>query len=287
MKILCWSVAIWCIVWTPLRADEGVRRQIYKRVGDIELGLQTVQPEGHLDSNGRPAAIFFFGGGWSGGSPDQFARHARYLASRGMVVFLADYRTARADGTTPFECVKDAKSAVRWVRSHARQLGIDGQRLAAGGGSAGGHLAAATATLTGFDDPGDDVTVSAVPNALLLFNPVYDNGPDGYGYERVSDHYAAFSPIHNIRPGMPPTIVFLGTKDALIPVSTAQAFQTIMQVVGSRSELHLYEGQGHGFFNENKSRKYFYETVVEMDRFLESLGYVQGPPTLQQLTPIE
>ena len=111
------------------------------------------------------------------------------------------------------------------LRRNADRLGIDGERIAVGGGSAGGHIAAATATIAGLNEAGEEVTVTAVPNALILFNPVYDNGPGGYGHKQFGDRYPEISPLHNIRPGMPPTIVFLGTKDGLVPVETAQEFQ--------------------------------------------------------------
>ncbi len=141
-----------------------------------------------------------------------------------MVAICAEYRTKKSHGTPPFECVKDAKSCVRWIRKNAKDLGIDGNRIAAAGGSAGGHLAAATATVANFDED-KDKSISCIPNALVLFNPVFDNGPDGYGYERVKDQYKKFSPIDNIKKGLPPTLVMLGTKDRLIPVKTAEKFK--------------------------------------------------------------
>jgi acetyl esterase len=112
----------------------------------------------------------------------------------------------------------------------------------------------------------------------VLFNPVYDNGPEGYGHDRVKERYEEISPFHNIREGMPPTIVFLGTEDKLVPVATAVAFRDRMKAVGSRSELHLYEGEGHGFFNSPAFRKGASElpydlTMKEMLEFLRSLGF--------------
>ncbi len=258
----------------------GAKREVYKTIGDVELAAYIFSPEDHQVSDQRPAAVFFFGGGWSGGTPAQFAPHARYLASRGMVGIVADYRVASRHKTSPFECVKDGKSAIRWVRSHAKELGIDPNRVAAGGGSAGGHVAATTATIHAINEAGEDLSVSAIPDALLLFNPVYDNSPTGYGYQRLEGRFAEISPMHNLYQGMPPTIVFLGTKDALIPVKTAERFQQVMQDLGDRSELFLYEGQPHGFFNSSKSPQHYYETVREMDRFLASLGYVSGDPTI-------
>ena len=267
-------------------AEKGVptpdaRRETYKQIGEVKLDLFVFHPSGHNQKTDKaPVALFFFGGGWNGGSVAQFAPHCRYLTERGMVAIVADYRVASRHKTSPFECVKDGKSAVRWVRKNAGRLGVDPERIAVGGGSAGGHVAAATATIEGLNEAGEDNSVSAVPNALLLFNPVYDNGPDkGYGYERVKDRYLEISPMHNIRKGMPPAIVFLGTNDKLVPVETGKKFQQKMQEVGSRSDLHLYEDQGHGFFNHSQFKpgvtmEFYDKTVAEMDRFLVSLEFL-------------
>ena len=168
--------------------------------------------------------------------------------------------------------MKDAKSAIRYLRIHAVELNIDTIRIVASGGSAGGHLAAATALITDFNESTDDLSVSCVPNALILFNPVIDNGPGGYGFERIGEKYKDFSPIHNIAKGAPPTLIFLGTKDHLIPVETAKYYQTVMQKVGSRCDLFLYEGAGHGFFNQ---AEYLSKTMLEAGRFLESIDYLK------------
>jgi acetyl esterase len=257
------------------------RKVEYKTIGDVKLSLHIFEPQGHKKTDKRPTIVFFFGGGWNGGSPSQFYPHSAYLASRGMVGISAEYRTKSKNGTPPYDCVRDGKSAIRYVRSHAKELGIDPDKLAAGGGSAGGHVAATTGTLKAFDQEGEDTSVSCIPNAMVLFNPVYDNGPKGYGHSRVKDQWEKFSPMHNIAKGIPPTIVFLGTKDSLIPVATAEKFKEKMKAVGARSDLHLYEGQPHGFFNQSKSGGvYFVKTVTEMDKFLASLGFLKGEPSI-------
>lgn len=255
-----------------LKPDSKV---VYKTVGDVKLSLHVFTPEGYQKTDRRPAIVFFFGGGWVSGSPDQFYPHCRRLAERGMVAMAAEYRIKNTHGTTPFECVKDGNSAVRWIRKHAGELGIDPDRIVAGGGSAGGHVAAATATVKGFDEEGEDLSISSRPNALVLFNPVYDNGPEGYGHDRVKEHWREFSPLHNLSKDTPPTIVFLGTKDKLIPVATAVKFRDTLKNLGVRSELHLYQDQPHGFFNYRDGKGKFYEdTVRKMDQFLEELGYL-------------
>jgi acetyl esterase/lipase len=246
---------------------------VYKTIGDVELKMNIFNPAGWKSSDSRSAVVFFFGGGWMGGSPSQFFPHCQHLASRGMVAMSAEYRVTGQHKTTPRECVIDGKSAIRWVRQHASELGVDPDRIAAGGGSAGGHVAAATGILSGFEEQKEDLAVSSRPDALVLFNPVFDNGPEGYGYERVKEYWKSISPMHNIDSSAPPTVVFLGTKDKLIPVETAQKYKRLMEESGQRCDLHLYEGQPHGFFNY-KNREYYDKTVVEMDQFLLSLGFL-------------
>ena len=252
---------------------------IYKQIDTISLSMEVYYPANYQSGETYPAMVFFFGGGWKGGTTKQFEPHAQYFAGRGMVCFLAYYRVSSRHGTTPFESLKDAKSAVRYIRKHAERFHIEPDSIIASGGSAGGHLAAATALVDGFNDSTDDLSVSCRPNALVLFNPVIDNGPGGYGYERVGEQYKYFSPLHNISKDAPPTIFFLGTEDDLIPVETARYYQTVMEQVGSRCELILYEEEGHGFFNYG-SRYNYWQTVLKADEFLRSLGYIDGDPDL-------
>lgn len=261
---------------------QPTRKIAYRNIEGKKLYLHVFEPKGEAKKKDRPAIVFFFGGGWNGGTPQQFYPHCAYLASRGMMAMSAEYRVKSRDKTTPFECVEDGKAALRYIRKHSKELGIDPNKIAAGGGSAGGHVAAAVATVPNLNGKGDDLSVSPIPNALVLFNPVYDNGPNGYGYERVKKRFKEISPIHNINKGMPPAIVFLGTKDNLIPVKTAKSFQESMQEVGSRSELMLFEGATHGFFNFGRGDGSAYRrTVHAMDVFLTSLGFLEGKPTIK------
>ncbi len=263
---------------TPLKTEQVV----YKQIDTLSLTLDIFYPPDMDTTQLHPGAVFFFGGGWIGGSIAQFKPHAAYFARRGLVCFLADYRVRSRQGTTPFEALKDAKSAIRFVRAHAARFHLNPDSIVALGGSAGGHLAAATALIAGFDEATDSLAVSPEPNALVLFNPVIDNGPAGYGYDRIDDSYREFSPLHNLKKGAPPTIIFLGTEDQLIPVETMEYYAKAMEKTGSRCDLHLYEGQGHGFFNYNKF-EYYKKTIQAADQFLISLGYLQAEPAI----PIE
>jgi acetyl esterase/lipase len=251
---------------------------IYKTINNLELELHFFFPPNHQMTDKKPAIVFFHGGGWKNGKPAQFYMQCKYLASRGMVAMSAQYRTRKYNGTTPKECVKDGKSTMRWIRKHATQYGINPNLLAAGGGSAGGHIAAATATLDGFNEEGEDTSVSCIPNALVLFNPVINNSSEGYGYDRVKPYWKEFSPHHNLHIGTPPTIFMVGTEDKLVKRNIAKQYKNKMEELGLRCDLIIYEGANHGFFNKKKNEEKHYQSLVDADRFLISLKYLEGKP---------
>jgi arylsulfatase A-like enzyme/acetyl esterase/lipase len=275
----------------------GSRTEVYKRAGEMDLRMHIFEPAGGPKTN-RAAIVFFFGGGWNSGSPQQFEEHCRHFAERGMVAMAADYRVRSRHGVQVVSCVADAKSAIAWVRKNAGRLGIDPDRIAAGGGSAGGHLAAATATLPGFDEDtaGADRNVRAprsVPDALVLFNPALTLAPLA-GFEaqelefrmtpeRLGADAKALSPAHHVKTGVPPTIIFHGREDKTVPYESVEVFARLMREAGNRCELVGYDGQGHGFFNFGRSGgRYFRETLARADEFLVSLGFldVQGGDAL-------
>jgi acetyl esterase len=258
---------------------EGTKSETYRKVGETELKVWIFEP---AQKSGKPlpAIVFFFGGGWVGGSPTQFEPQSRHLAGRGMVAIVADYRVKTRQDAKPADCVSDAKACVRWVRANASRLGIDPERIAVGGGSAGGHLAASTATVPGLDDAKDDKSVSCLPNALVLFNPGTVMAPfpgldlKGFGAGLDKAKFGCepteISPLHHVKKGTPPTIIFHGKADTTVPYSTVEKFAEVMKTAGNRCELVGYEGQPHGFFNKAK----YAETLAATDAFLVSLGYL-------------
>lgn len=253
----------------------------YKEAGPGEpLQVFWEKPAGWQATDRRPAIVFFHGGGWTSGTPEQFRGQCRYFASRGLVCFSAQYRLLDRKGAAPPDvCIRDARSAMRWVRARSAELGVDPERIASAGGSAGGHLAACVGMMDGFDDGRDDPNVSPRADAMILFNPVFDNGPGGWGHARVGERFRAFSPRHNVSADDPPAIVFLGSADSLVPVATAEAFRDAMRSAGVRCELRIYDGQAHGFFNADRDGgKWFAETLREADLFLGSLGWTEGDP---------
>ena len=248
---------------------------IYKTVDGVKLSMTMYKPV--VTSTAKlPAIVFFFGGGWVGGNPGQFQFQAEYLASRGMVAFCPDYRTKSRHSTTPFECVKDAKSAIRYLKIHGEELGIDSNKIVTSGGSAGGHLAACTAVIENVNESTDDLSVSSVPLALVLFNPVVDTGKKGYGQEKLAGREFELSPVHHITPNVPVTLIMHGKADTLVPYENVHRFNYLMKQQGNKCTLVGYKKQGHGFFNYSKSPKYFKKTLKETESFLEEQNLLRG-----------
>ena len=282
-------LAIWATV-APVAAKEsavqetpltlpGAKSYGYKTVGDVALRLHVFVPPHHTAADRRPAILIFFGGGWVRGEPSQFVHQAEYLASRGMVAVLPDYRTQSRHRTSPLACVADGKSAMRWVRSHASELGVDPNRIAASGGSAGGHVAASTALLSGFDEADEDTKVSCMPNALVLFNPVIDTTETGYGHAKLGEHSREASPAHHVRAGLPPTIIFHGEADKTVRYENVQRFTAEMLQAGNECRLLGYPGKDHGFYR--KQDDMYVLVMREVDKFLVGLGWLAGGPTLK------
>ena len=276
--IICWLfLGLSFVTRASVIVDSIPEEMVYKTIDAIDLALFIYHPE--AQEKPGPAIIFFHGGGWNGGSPNQFREHAKYFSSRGLACILAEYRLKEIHGASPFEALKDAKSAIRYLKEHAVELGIDSSKIIASGGSAGGHLAVASSVILTYNEIDDNLAYSSKAAALVLFNPVFDNGPGGYGYDRVGEAYKDFSPLHNLKKGAPPTLLLFGDQDNLVPVETILYYQKVMEKIGSRCDLKLYKGEKHAFFNYDKKSNYI-KTVIAMDEFLQSLGYLKGEPTL-------
>jgi acetyl esterase/lipase len=268
-----WFMALTNVMERPPRTYHP-RLMPYKQAGGAELRLHVFMPT-NSNAKARPAIVFFFGGGWSRGTPIQFYPECAHFADLGFVAMSADYRIASVNGTTPIESVTDGKSAIRWVRQHAGELGVDPDRIVAAGASAGGQAAAAAGIVPGLEEKDEDPMVSSRPNALVLWYPVIDNGPDGYGPEAVKARYQEFSPLHNIGTNAPPTLFLLGTKDELVPVATAELFKQRMEQGGGRCDMKLFPGAGHPVYNyRNAASQLRAEALKAADEFLSSLGFL-------------
>ena len=269
---------------------DGAASHVYKSINGIDLRLHIFKPSDAV-ARPRPAIVFFFGGGWTGGTVNQFVGQSQHLAHRGMVAIVADYRVYGRHQTDAFAAIADAKSAIRWVRARAAELGIDPNRIAAGGGSAGGHLAAASASIPSFDEPTEDQRVSSRPNALVLFNPALNTARDSGAATgtagatinpRFGDRGRDGSPFHHLGPGLPRTIIFHGKNDTTVPYTDVEQYCAAAVKHGNQCDLIGYEGATHGFFNRgNADGKWYRETLLEADRFLTRIGYLSSPSPTQ------
>jgi len=248
---------------------------LYKSTNEGELNLFVYKPSEFDIKKKYSCIVFFHGGGWNSGTPEQFQRQSRYFASRGMLAISVEYRIRNEHGTSPIQAMEDAKSAIRFIRSNAKLFSINPNRIATAGGSAGGHLAAVAGNIDLFDNSDEDLTISSKPNLLILYNPVIDFGTRKWLWiNNPSDA----SPIHNISKGSPPTIILTGTNDKIVPVESIMNYKKIMESIGSRCDVILYEGAEHAFFNTGED---FVDTLFRTDVFLKSLGYIDGEPTIK------
>ncbi|MBI2513222.1 MAG: alpha/beta hydrolase [Opitutae bacterium] len=259
---------------------------VYKTVAGRELHAYVLNPPDWKSSDHRPAIVFFHGGGWEigHGAPTQFNAQGEYFSSRGAVCVQIEYRLIASNREeAPLAACQDAKSAIRWVRSHAADLGVDPERIVASGGSAGGQLAAFVGMVEGTDDPADDPKVSSRPAATVMFNPalLQPSAADSKNLPpELIERYASISPYLHVSKDDAPGLILVGSRDPVLPGAVLQSFQERCRAAGLKMEAVVYPGEGHGFFGLKRSADRFFETTVEMDKFLGSLGVLQGAPTL-------
>jgi acetyl esterase/lipase len=277
---------------------EGAQTHIYKEHGKTRLPLFLFLPEQGRADEARAAIVFFHGSGWLAGSVYQFAGYARELARHGIVAAVAEYRVKQDYGATPFDGVADAKSAVRWLRKNAGRFGIRADRIVAAGGSAGAHIAVSAAVFEDrFDDPKDDLAISARPDAVVMFVPIVDTTREGYpdtvplfnGRERE------LSPIHYLRGGLPPTQILYGTGDNWVRPEIVERFCAHMRAFNNRCELEPFVGRNHFFYNHpayfklrpNMTDAYpgydFVTALYLVERFLHGQGFMAGLPKVDRV----
>jgi acetyl esterase/lipase len=230
-------------------------------VGEVQCPLYVFEPGQAKDREKRPAIIFFHGGAWEKGSPRQFYWQCDYLARRGMWAASAQYRLTPS-GISLADCVADAFDAVRYLREHAEELGVDPAHIAVGGGSAGGHLAAITATAPETNPRGN---VSGRANLMVLFNPAL-----------FADRAQGTIKIDDFTKDTPPGIHFYGTEDRMLNYGKEVLERS--EKFGFAVTVFSAQNMGHGFFNNPPWRK---ATIFEVDRFLTEHGYLTGNPTIQ------
>ena len=271
---------------SAMDTEVGQSVRIYKEVDGMSLKVDIFEmPRGNKQES-RPAMAFFHGGGWVFGERSEFHEACLRYAKLGMVTFSFEYRLSiNADGTfphpdiTPVESVKDARSAMRWIREHAVEFGIDPDRIVACGQSAGGQLALSTALIDGVNESSDKMEISTVPSALVLYSSsvnMVEAWADMLLGERRQEIWS-ISPHHNLKRGMPPAIQFHGELDDQVPFRVVRQFRNSAVKLGNQYELVSYEGRKHylGDGDPQYGRYFDEEILKKTDAFLRRQGILE------------
>jgi acetyl esterase len=261
---------------TALPLLAGAETFVYREIAPEPLRLFVLKPAGWSARDERTALVFFFGGGWTHGTPERSAAWAKFAARVGMVGIMPDYRTKERFNTSPLEAVADSRAALRWVQDHAAELGVAPDKIVVGGDSSGGHIALWTAITA--TPPGSDPKEAprTKPAALLLCSAVSDTSLEtGYTSFRFGDQAAALSPLHHLEATMPPVLAFHGDADRTVPFRQAVALRDRLVAGGNACELVVVPGGDHGFLNE---RPEWRDRAQELVReFLAKRGLLAPP----------
>ena len=275
-----------CQLKTTFAQDTLVitKKIIYKTVGNKELNVDVFYTSSSNLKNDNSAIALFHGGGWAFGDPSEFYEACRRYARKGFITFSFQYRLSRnTDGTypnpeiSPVESTKDARSAIRWLRENAVILKINPDKIVVGGQSAGGQLALGTALLDTINEISDNLKISTVPNALLLYSSnvnTLEAWVDMLLGKRREEIWS-ISPYHNLKNPMPPVIEFRGDEDDQVLPYTVEMFKAKMNQLGNYYEEYVYPGRKHYLAAGNKKyATYFDEEILEKtDAFLKKFGF--------------
>lgn len=230
---------------------------------------------------GRPAVVMIHGGYWTVGSREAYAAPCRMAAGEGIVAATIDYRLANGDPHHywPAQAV-DAQLAVRWLRSHASEFGINPSRICVMGDSAGGHIALFLGAV-GHTVPGDDAGVlagisSRVDCVVDNFGPTDLSAanfwpPDqllfgGDGKTRTTDQERAASPLFLVGPGMPPVMIAHGRADKNVLLDQSTQFVAALKQHHVPVRMTVFNG-GHEF--EGLPTKDFVDIVQSEFDFIQ------------------
>ena len=252
-------------------------RIVYKETAQGPLLLEIFQTDSH-SKKPQPCFVGIHGGGWIFGDPSDVYPYIDWATRHGMTGISIQYRLSDPkNNLSVFDCVKDVRSAVRYIRAHARELYIDPDKIILCGSSAGGHLALAAALFDKINDEQDMLSISSIPNAIILLSAVVDTSPDGFGSEKIGKCWQELSPLHNIRPGLPPTLILHGDADRTVPVQGVKALHELMRQNNNDSILHLEKHQGHVYMQ--KHEKFYLPTLSQMETFLQRRGFIFHAPS--------
>ncbi|MBX0333945.1 alpha/beta hydrolase [Pontibacter sp. HSC-14F20] len=249
--------------------------EAYKTVDGYTLDLHIFLPDTSHSGKARPTIVYFSGGSWTQGTPEWNFYNCADYEKKGWVAVAVEYRLADRHETTPYEAVKDARSAIRWLRMNAGRYNIDSNRIVASGNSAGGHLVLSTALANEVNESSDNLSFSPVPNLLLVNAGVYDLLWDE-GTNWISralnnkSMVTSISPQHLLRKGLPPLLVIHGTNDQSVAYESAVSFAEQMKQLGNELVFETLEGAPHYIWYD---RRFSGRVAGLRKEFLKKHGY--------------
>ncbi|ANH83085.1 hypothetical protein A8C56_20750 [Niabella ginsenosidivorans] len=246
----------------------------YKQIGNYGLDIHLFKNDKEGNKEKKPVIVFFHGGSWSEGQPSWHFQACRNYAAKGWIACSVEYRIYGSQSTLPFAAVMDARSAIRWLREHANEFGIDTSRIVATGNSAGGHLVLATALATDWNEKSDHLQFSPVPNVLLVNSGVYDLTDEKTAWIRKElkdkNLVKGISPNNLVRKHQPPMLLIHSKADKNVPYESAEKFLSLMQSAGNPVILKSLDEGGHFIFD---NPQYTPTVFAWRKEFLNALGY--------------
>jgi acetyl esterase/lipase len=239
-------------------------------------------PKSRAAARSSPLVLYIHGGGWSNGHSrqsgafDDWPRVLASLAARGYVVASLNYRLS-AEAAFP-AAIQDVKSAIRFLRAHATEYGIDPSRAIVWGGSAGGHLAALAATTCGVNELEPASPAQASPESAVLLQQsdcvqgavtwygIFDlatmAGPApgaappaiakflGCNGSCMPEQLQAASPQHFLKADMPPFLLIHGAADKVVDPQQSMRFRDAVSAAGGHVSLTMIPGVDHSFIGQ-------------------------------------
>ena len=252
------------------RRNDASEIKVYKTVDGIILNAHIFYPENHDKSQAKPAHLFFHGGGWAIGLPEWSYGACQAASEEGRVAFAFDVRLRNIHATDVRASVSDALSAIAWVREHAKELGIDPNKILADGFSSGAHLALVSAMIEKPEDFGVKSKFSSKPDALILGSCPYDiAGRDVYN---ITYDTKTISPLHLLDKNLPPILAFHGEDDTMVKFSEFEKFRDAIQKTRNSFTSRSYAGAGHFYFS-GSSQKDSDERRRLREEFLVKYGF--------------
>jgi acetyl esterase/lipase len=247
-----------------MRTDKDI---VFASASGTDLKLDITRP---TKPNGI-GILFVHGGGWRMGTREMMAPIAQEMAGYGFTGVASQYRLNTPKGAVWPAHIHDVKAAIRWTRAHARELGIDPERIVLWGSSAGAHLVLLAGGTP--DDPKLEGEVGPLGISSKVAAVVAVHAPTGFHAGAPSGKHTSplnalmgeggtdadarlAAPMTYVNPNFPPVLLLHGTVDRVVHHSQSQVMFDALRAARAPVDMHLYHGHAHGFARLPSMRKH-------------------------------